>query len=170
MNPPRYQLLVLFWTLCILTGCQRIQDAKKDEVFSEMFPNVEMNTAIQFWDTARSGGPFKIGKSIDLVLDNFSPNKIVFPSDYGFKIYTYDENQKEWLEIKNKAIYFPAGNRQISPKGNDMPGVIAIGLAPALQPSEKPINIRVVVVGTVYVDEQPTSEEVGAYIDLELSP
>jgi hypothetical protein len=170
MNAPQYRLLVIFWVLCILTGCQWQQDAKKDEAFSDKFLNIEMNTVIRFWDPARSGGNFKIGKSIDLVLENFSPNKIVFPSDYGFKIYSYDENQKEWLEIQNEAIYFPTGNSQISPKGKDMPGVIAIGLAPALQPSEKPVNIRVVVIGTVYRDELPTSEEVGAYVDLELFP
>jgi len=165
-----YRLLLFVWMLSFIGGCQRNQNSKKERAFSERFPGVEMNSSIQFWDPAKYGGSFTIGKSIDLVLETNSTNKIVFPSDYGIRIFMYDSEREEWLEIQNKAKYFPPGNRQISPKGEDNPGLITIGLAPALQPGEKPVKVRVVVIGTVYHGEQKTDQEVGAYIDVEMSP
>src|SRR3990170_4176891 len=101
---------------------------------------------------------------------NLSEYKIKFPGDYGVRIFRYDEDNDTWIAIENGAIYFPPGNTQVSPKGPDLPGVIGVGLWPILQNESQPIDIRVVVVGSVERDNVLTDEQVGAYIDLTLLP
>ena len=92
-------------------------------------------------------------------------NRIIFPSDYGLKIVTYTK-ELNWEIIDNPANYVPAGNRQVSPKGTDSPGVIGVPFCPNLAGFDVPIEIRVVVVGQIEAAPGETSESVGAYIDL----
>jgi hypothetical protein len=133
----------------------------KETSFMEMFPIKEMNTKIKFWPPQEV---FKLSECINLALENSSTEKIVFPPDYGLKIFTYGNNR--WKDIENTAQYYPPGNTQISPKGPDSPGVIDIPLCPDLTNSKLPIEIRVVLVG----ESQPTNEaentQVSAYIDI----
>jgi hypothetical protein len=155
--------------LFLLTGCSIIKSSKQEAAFKELFPNIEMNSKIRFWDPKTANELFKIGDSVDLTLENLTTDKIIFPSDYGIKIFTLN-NSVNWTEISNRAHYFPPGNPQVSPKGEGMPGIIGIGCYPELTNEGKPIVIRVAVVGTVYHDNVPTNERVGAFVDVTLQP
>jgi hypothetical protein len=155
--------------LFLLAGCSITMSSKQEAAFKELFPNIEMNSKIRFWDPKTANETFRIGDSVDLTLENLTKDKIVFPGDYGVKIFTFN-NTGSWTDIPNRGKYFPPGNRQVSPKGDGMPGVIGIGLSPALTSKGKPIVIRVAVVGTVYHDNVPTDEQVGAYVDVTLQP
>jgi len=164
-----YLSITVLSFLFLSTGCQISKSSKQEGAFKELFPNIEMNSKIRFWDPKAANESFRVGDSVDLTLENLTTDKIVFPSDYGIKIYTF-KTPGSWTEIPNRGKYFPPGNPQVSPKGEGMPGVIGIGLSPALMSEGKPIVIRVAVVGTVYHDNVPTNEQVGAYVDVTLQP
>lgn len=143
----------------------------RETIFTEMYPLHEMNTKIRFWHPTRDDREFKPCEFNDLTLENFSDSKVVFPNDYGLRIYTFDQGENMWLEIQNSAKYIPEGNRQISPKGLANPfGVTGIDFVPQVLDCEQAIEIRVVVVGEVYEGDTPTGVSAGAYIDVTLHP
>jgi len=160
---------LFFVLLIIATACSELNLSKKEAAFTQLIQVEEMNTKIEFWKL-KPTETYKIGDSVDLTLENLSEYKIKFPGDYGVRIFRYDEDNDTWIAIENGAIYFPPGNTQVSPKGPDLPGVIGVGLWPILQNESQPIDIRVVVVGSVERDNVLTDEQVGAYIDLTLLP
>jgi len=164
-----YLSITVLSFLFLLTGCQISKSSKQEATFKELFPNIEMNSKIRFWDPKIEAKPFKIGDPVFLTLENLTTDKIVFPSDYGIKIYNLSK-AGGWIEIPNDVKYRPKGNPQVSPKETDMPGITGIPLLPELTNEGKPIVIRVAVVGTVYHDNVPTNEQVGAYVDVTLQP
>ena len=136
--------------------------SNKDTVFRELFPFKEVNTYIVFWPDMEI---LNKRDCIELSLENVSEKRVIFPSDYGVKVFTY-VNESDWIEIENSAHYFPPGNPQVSPKGPDSPGVIGVPLCPELTDFELPIGIRVVVLGQTEAVQGEASEQVGAYIDV----
>jgi hypothetical protein len=169
LSKKTYLSITILSFLFLLTGCSITKPSKQEAAFKEFFPNIEMNSKIRFWDPKIENEPFKIGDPVFLTLENLTTDKVVFPSDYGIKIYNFGDTGG-WTEIPNTGIYGPKGSPQVSPKETDMPGITAIPLLPALTSKGKPIVIRVVVVGTVYHDNVPTDEQVGAYVDVTLQP
>jgi hypothetical protein len=167
------QLLFLSCILLYLCSCTSSNLSEKDKSFSEFLsvPLNEMNKEIRFFIIEDDGqDKFRIGDSVNLGLENKSRDRVVFPSDYGIRIYTYDQNYAKWTEVTNKENYYPPGNTQISPKGVDVPGIIVVTFLPDLPITSDAVELRVVIIGTVYKDDAPTDEEVGAYIDITLQP
>ena len=167
------RLLVLVCILLNLCSCTSSNLSEKDKSFSEYIsvPLDEMNKKIRFFIIKDDGqDKFRIGDSANLGLENKSRDRVVFPSDYGIRIYTYDQNYAKWTEVKNKAIYTPPGNTQISPKGTDTPGIIVVTFFPDIPMTWEAVKLRIVIIGTVYEDNLPTDEEAGAYIDITLQP
>ena len=170
MSRTSHASTLFFVLLIIATACSELNLSKKEAAFTQLIQVEEMNTKIKFWKLKRTE-TYKIGDSVHLTLENLSEYKIKFPGDFGVRIFRYDEDNDTWIEIKNGMIYIPPGSTtQVSPKGPDLPGVIGIGLWPILQNEGQPIDIRVVVVGSVERDNVLTDEQVGAYIDLTLLP
>lgn len=170
MVKPIYYSLIFILLFAVISSCEAQNQSGQDKDFLEMFPLVEMNTKIQFWDPNRMIQTPRIGETLNLSLENFSQYKIVFPSDFGLRIFTFNDQSMSWDEIGNNANYFPTGNRQISPKGTDLPGVILIGLQPTVLNEGKPVDVRVIVVGRVAQNGTPTNEQVGAWVDVTLQP
>jgi hypothetical protein len=164
-----YHILLLI-SLLIMPSCKEHQQSAQDKAFLKMFPSMEMNTKIQLWEPSHLPEQPRIGKILDLTLENFSKDKIRFPGDYGIKIYSYNNISNSWEVIGNDITYFPLGNPQVSPKGTDFPGIIGISAVPMIVNEGKPVDIRVIVIGSVVRDGTPTSEQVGAYVDLTLQP
>jgi hypothetical protein len=168
MSKTIYRTSIFLYVLLLTTACLA-KFSRKEASFFKLMPLSEMNTVIRFW-RPRPSEVFNVGDSVDLTLENFSKDKIKFPTDYGVRIFSFNRSDGQWSEIVNGMKYFPPGNPQISPKGPDSPGVIGIGLWPLLENKGASIDLRVVVVGNVEKDGVLTEEQVGAYIDLTLQP
>jgi hypothetical protein len=132
-----------------------------------MFPNVPMNSDIEFWKTSEE---FTNGQTLTLTLENIASFEIRFSEEND--VYALVLENEKWNRLENSAIYIPAGvDRPLRPKGTDNPGVTAILLNPRLN-NTKPVsvNVRVVVIGTIYDEGQSTGKKTGAYIDVKLNP
>lgn len=158
---PKILILAIF--ALTVAGCNTGLSAQ-DAAFNKIVPMDGMNSKLEFIALDSKADPYKIGTSISLGLKNLSKNRIIFPSDYGLQLYTYQDD--EWIRVDNVMQYFPEGNRQISPEGPDSPGQTAIGFFPKLIDMGKPISLRVVIQGIVYEGDNPTNEAASAYIDI----
>ena len=150
--------------LLLLSACQNLQ---KDDAFRAKYQDVPMNAELQFW---KPTDKFVVGELLSLELENFSTEKIVFSFEDDVTILTFESG--EWVEVNNDANYYPPNvYRQISPKGEDSPGIISIGLSPQISSNTRaPVEIRVVVVGYLYRGDEKTDDKIGAYIDIKLEP
>jgi hypothetical protein len=157
----------VLWSIIILlfASCLQQINENKESDFESLFPGVDMNTQLKFW---KAEDVIEPGECITLDLENFSQNRIVFPADYGVGIFVYLEN--EWTEIKNSAQYVPPGNRQVSPKGPDSPGVIAVTLCPEIDAQSDANMARVVVVSKNPSGDESTVNRAGAFIDVRVVP
>ncbi len=57
----------------------------------------------------------------------------------------------------------------LAPIGEGLWGTV-FGVAPDIEPSDAPVEVRVVVVGRFVLRGSPTGEEVGAFVDVEILP
>ena len=112
----------------------------------------------------------RFGELIALEVKNNSKDLIIFPSDYGLQMYTYDENKEMWTEIMNITEYYPVGNRQVSPKGEETLGRILITVRPDLPSTSNNTDLRIIIIGTIYHDGVSTDKRVGAYADITVQP
>lgn len=112
----------------------------------------------------------KIGEFITLILNNPSNKIIVFPADYGLNMYLYNNEDQTWIQVKNLEKYSQEENKQVSPIGESSLNQILVSALPGLDTTSAPIDLRVVVIGTIYKDGIPTDKQVGAYTDITLQP
>jgi hypothetical protein len=156
-----------FFVLLILLLLSACQNSQKEEAFRAKYQDISMNTDLRFW---KPSDKFIIGESIVLELENLSSDKIVFSHENDVKALAFKSGK--WIELNNSAIYYlPSGERQISPKGPDIPGVISIPLVPQLHSNgSRAVTIRVVVIGSIYKEDKKTEDKTGAYIDVRLEP
>jgi hypothetical protein len=153
----------------ILASCSNKIKSDKETAFSELFPEVSFNK--EFRQTVvRNEINQKNGPSIYLRLENLSSSIIVFPEDFGVKIFTYSKEQKEWLELRNDSVYITNTIPMLKPKNQGPLRFMGVPLSPVIEGTGHEISIRIVVVGTVYEDDKATDRLTGAYTDLTLSP
>lgn len=162
-----FKLSILTFLFALVFACSSNKNSDKESSFHNLVP-IEMNTNIQFVNPPNING-FKIGDFVDLGLENKNGNLIKFPNDYGIKILSYKAIDDTWNEISND-VHYSEGSPQISPKGTNSPGIVVVSFSPKLDDTGKPIEIRVVVVGTIYENNTPTETKTGAYIDITLQP
>jgi hypothetical protein len=164
-------LPLLLVSLMVFSGC--INKSKENSFANLMpIPINNMNHEITLSLPIMEKGVYfpKLGDTLTLALYNNSKDLVKFPSDFGIRIYQYNNNDGDWTEIKNLGNYIPEGNRQVSPKGDNSFGQILISAFPDLPLTSDPIEIRVCVIGTIYHDGLSTNKLVGAYIDITLQP
>jgi hypothetical protein len=157
-----------------LIACSDKTTSAKDRSFAELMPIPfnEMNDEITLTLPNLPNEVYvpRLGDFIELAVNNRFNEVVVFPSDYGVGMYLYNSEDEQWAKIKNLANYYPTGNRQVSPKGDNTLGQILISAIPDLPITSNPVELRVVVIGTVYHDGVRTNKQVGAYIDITLQP
>jgi len=163
MTKPLQKILYLAILAIAIAGCNAGL-SPQNAAFNKIISLDGMNTKLEFIALDSEDDPYKIGTSVKLGLKNLSENRIIFPSDYGLQLYTFQNG--EWIRVDNKAQYFPEGNTQISPEGPDLPGQTTIGFFPDLIDMGKSTSLRVVIQGIVYEGDNPTDEEASAYIDI----
>lgn len=109
---------------------------------------------------------FKIDDPIFLELYYNTNNVIVFPNNYGLKIYYKADN--EWIEVAEKPTQrFPDGEVIFSPE-KQMAFAESVVVAPSLLDKTRKYYLRIYVIGNMKVDADTV--QVSAFTDIELVP
>lgn len=151
-------------SLLFLMGCKRIS-------MPSDFPEVgislsDMNNYIEL-NAPESINSFNTEGVIELSVRVIGDEPIAFTHDYGARLFIPQNG--EWEEVRNFGSY-PRGIIIVPPWDNNPRNEGAAGVGPELPDPEKPVLLRIVLIGNVYRNEQVTDERVGAYIDVELKP
>ena len=105
-----------------------------------------------------------IGFPICILIENKSDDSIKFPTDFGIKIYQYQENEAQWSEVENQMSYHGDGIVLFSQGDGDWSYLDTV--KPKLPYSETPVKVRIVVSGNSLQYNEP----IGAYLDVMLEP
>ncbi|MBI3737922.1 MAG: hypothetical protein HY258_02625 [Chloroflexi bacterium] len=160
------KLLMLIILFLSITSC-----APREKVYIEIapginFPSDEMNVRIKL-NPIEGITQLKLQKVLFLDLVNISHTPIVFPQDYGVEIFVKKENQ--WIKVRNDFWYGP-GDKGVLPQEVDELGDAVVSIYPLIEDTGQSAMVRVIVIGTVYQNDQPTSTKTAAYVDLILQP
>lgn len=160
------KILLVFLIIAFSVSCSSSQnDEKKDETFNSMFINVSMDKDIMFWEPVEKAVN---RESVTLDLENISTYHIRFEQEKDIYILTF--NGEDWVTLNNETVYLPSG-RLLSPKGQDLPGVTSVSMVPYYsEMGSGPIEIRVVLVATLYENDVSTNQKTGAFVDMMLYP
>lgn len=131
-------------------------------------PAEEMNSSIQViapngWNT------YKINDRVVLEVEVISTEQVIFPPDFGARVFVIVDD--EWAEV---SLLPPSRPRQgqflLSPSYGDPFERGEAMVYPILEQSDRPVLMRVFVIGSIYQDGQITDRRVAAYTDLTLRP
>lgn len=155
----------------LLLACSSDRLPKKERNLLEILeiPAENMNALAEL-TLPESGNSYQFGDSILISLVNKSRNTLIFPADFGVRIFINDEGSKDWRELENLTQYAHSGERQIQPIGKDSTGEVMFSVLPATEEISEPVVLRVVVSGSTAPSGDVSSEPVGAYIEFTLSP
>jgi hypothetical protein len=118
-------------------------------------------SAPEGWNT------FNIGDDIGLNVEVISEYPIAFPRDFGARIFMYQD--QEWMEIQNE-MDNPEGIVILSPTKDDPFNSGTAIISPDLPDNNKLVELRIVLIGNLYLDGQITEDITAGYIDVELTP
>ena len=126
-------------------------------------PSDKINTFIELKDTPELANSHKNNDTLTLQLINLSDKTVIFPDNYGLKVFSKEEGN--WNEIQNN-FYNSGGTFTLLTAKQDPAGLPA-AVMPNIPGLSSPTTIRVIVVGDV---ENNNSEQVGAYLDVVITP
>jgi hypothetical protein len=127
-------------------------------------PIRDMNTQLSLSLPAGSEN-LKKDDPIPLVAQDLSEEPIVFPQDYGIKVFARQD--QKWIPVENN-FHYPAGDVELLPAKQQAFGGMGIVLDPVISQAA-PVVIRVVVVGHLQHNNQ-VGLSVAAYLDITLQP
>lgn len=167
-------IAILFLTLWFFISCQASGKIQREEAFTELFPVVSLNQSLRLDIPIllQDNKPleFSIGDSVELDLINLSDTVIQFPVGFGLEIYTFNNQANRWDSVEN-AVEYKSNAEYILLDSKDTPTFFrGVGLHPVLSLQNDPIVIRVVVIGEVLRNGEPSGEQVGAYVDVTMMP
>ncbi len=159
---------IIFLILSIfITSCERQQSSGNNSFFDSLMSSNDLNKTIQisnldFMTNGLDPGFYSIG------LQNNSDMDVVFPVDYGLKIFMSNGNKDDWEEIDYEGNYHPSAegkNPTLSPKGSDQDR-IAFMIYPIIPAAKQNVKIRVFVVGTAESLLSTNKKIVAAFTDI----
>lgn len=110
---------------------------------------------------------FDRGKYVGFVLINNANTPIILPANYGIHLYQLTNN--EWRLIEDIMDY---GNEEkiLFPMNEGPFQEVILVAHPKVEIKDKPVTVRVVVIGNYLLDNGDVGDEVGAYVDITLQP
>jgi len=112
---------------------------------------------------------YEINDRVALEVEVIGSEHVIFPSDFGARVFANVDDQ--WVEV---SLLPPARPRQgqflLSPSHGDPFERGEAIVYPILEESDRPVLIRVFVIGNIYQDGQTTDTRVAAYADVTLRP
>lgn len=158
----RFLCFSLLLMLMVTTSCSNIRIDKEEELPGIDVQLSEMNTKIGIEIYPGMPDVFHHEEDLTLLIKNHSPNTIVFPQDFGVKIFV--RQGTEWQTIANNWGY-PEGTNILPPDAVDPSGLLFF-VYPDMSGTSNPAFVRIVVIGKVEGD----GNKVGAFIDIQYRP
>ena len=172
----RIRFLSLILACYLSTACAQQANGRPhltqipmDAAFAIIAPLDDMNSTLQLRVATDLTSDLLVGSRVSLELANRSENRtVVFPADYGVRLFRYDVIQGVWVEVHNNATYSIIGGEALTLPPNDPLLSITILDINPLPYIAAPVTIRATVIGNISNGGQPTPERVGAYCDFVL--
>ena len=120
----------------------------------------KINTSIKLIDPPEFLNSHKNGEALSFQIINLSNTTIVFPENYGVKLFA--NLNGEWTEVSNNS--YNGGSTFYLPIKEAYPLGLVVGTLPYIPDLTAPISIRAIIIG------QKENEQVGAYIDVMITP
>lgn len=155
--------LVAAFAILALASCSQSPQPQAESLPGMNIAPENINTFIEIRDTPELANSHKNEDSLTLQLINLSDKTIIFPDNYGLKVFM--EENGNWTEIPNHSNN--AGGTFILLTEKLYPGGLFPSVWPYLPGLSSPTTIRVIIVGHV---EKNDSEQVGAYLDVVINP
>jgi hypothetical protein len=108
---------------------------------------------------------------VTLLLENGSDDQVWFVNPtYGVRIFHYSSSDGEWTELRDHFVSASEGEDILVPREQGINWGAIVSVAPDITNLNRPVEVRIVVVGRVYQQNLVTDDEIGAYIDVLLPP
>jgi hypothetical protein len=148
-------------------GCSGDASTEKTESFRAIFLVKNVNESLKLSKVDVEG--YRDRNSFVIMLENRTDSFIVFPKDFGIRLYRYTNGK--WLEIPNKGVYLTDENMVLKPRGYPLGlNQSEVPFYPDLPDLQQPVSIRLAVKGNIQNEDGSLGEEVGAYIDFTWEP
>jgi hypothetical protein len=105
----------------------------------------------------------KIGDRIVLIVRNESTEPVVFPYNYGVKIFMKKTTANRFREIEELSNYTSKAGIGLNIAGSDMSNVRPISFRPDYPKTNSPIHLIILVCGHKYRNDTISKDEVCAY-------
>lgn len=162
----RLTLTATILTLILLSACVLQPDI--ENVPDVGIPIQELNSQViafapKGWNT------FKIDDPIMLEVYVKGEKSVIFPPDFGIRVFLYHDGR--WIEVIEKIpVIYPYENVILSPASGTSFPTGAVMIYPKLPEANRPILLRIFVFGHTYSRGKTTDQQVAAYVDVVLFP
>ncbi len=172
MKTPFFAFFSLLTTF-LLFGCSNTPVASthdtlepQNEFVVSQFPNIRMNSDLRL-TVLEDNNPLKINHPTFLMLENLSKKSILFDPETDIHVLLF--NGSEYVPIDNPITYAEPSEETLAAKGKGR-SVTDVIIDPAIEETDQPAQLLVVVVSAVKSFGMKTDEKVGAYLELTLQP
>lgn len=161
-----WRILTTACTLLSVAGCSVGGIPLSAPMPDTGVPSVSLNTDIRVW-TPEGLNSYRINEPIGLAIEVVGSDQVVFTRDFGNRIFQYVD--EDWVELESVPTEWGEGMLVVSPSDGDPMAWAATEVFPWFDEPVGRVLLRVFVQGTRYRDGAPTDENVGAYVDIELT-
>jgi hypothetical protein len=155
-------LLLLFISLyAFVVSCTKQSDSSFQGID---LPIDEMNKIFRIEDPPAAVNNYKNTEIQILQIKNLSDKPIIFPGDFGIKI--FQKKDDSWIPVEN-LMQYPGRDNNILPINSEFPAGLVVTVNPFIPNLQEPATIRIFLLG--YIDSS-SNKSVGSYIDMVVSP
>lgn len=165
-----FNTIVFIFFILFLVSCGKTGTIPQNDMPDIGIPAEEMNLRLQIISPKGYQNTLKNNDDLALVVSVISDDNVAFKPDFGARIFIYQDNQ--WVELKNKMDYSVdmSLDRILSPYKKDPLQQATIVMVPFKQGLNKTVPMRVILIGNLVKNNQPSEIKTAGYIDLELNP
>jgi hypothetical protein len=164
---PHFSILICFLLMgFLIPGCSKLQPSDSERVFTQQFPYEDVNHSLVL-NLIEGVTNTSLTQVVTILLENRGNLIIAIWPETSIVGLVYDTETEKWVEINN-TIEFPDKGLLVGPRGGEIPSSTAIYFQPDLASSANSMDVRILVVGYVWDEEQGTGEPIAAYLDLTL--
>jgi hypothetical protein len=155
--------LGLLWVvMLVFTSCNTTAQETSETLPGINIPAERFNTAIKLLDAPELLNSHKNGELLTFQIINLSNVPVVFPENYGVKIFTKKDGA--WIDVTNNS--YNAGDTFYLPTRDSYPLGDLVDTMPFIVGLASPITVRVIIIG----HKENDNEQVGAYVDVTINP
>jgi hypothetical protein len=164
---PHFSILICFLLMVFLIpGCSKLQPSDSERAFTQQFPYEDMNVSL-ILHPIEGVTDTSLTQVVTILLENLGELTIAILPESSIVGLVYDTETEKWVEIRN-TVEFPDKGWLVGPRGGEIPSSTAIYFQPDLVSSSNSMDVRILVVGYVWDEEQGAGEPIAAYLDLTL--